>query len=71
MLHLSLFKRSTMMMTLCLLVDPLSIVITKDNIIAHWDSGTQIELVFDANQIDVLLDDIYKDQTILLNSNNQ
>ena len=59
-----------MMMTLCLLV---TIVYSyhKDNIIAHWDSGTQIELVFDANQIDVLLDDIYKDQTILLNSDNQ
>ena len=49
---------------------PLSIVITDDNIVAHWDNGTQLEMIFDSNQIDVLLDDIYKDQTILLNSDN-
>ena len=49
---------------------PLSVVITEDNIVAHWDNGTQIEMIFDSNQIDVLLDDIYKDQTILLNSDN-
>ena len=49
---------------------PLSIVITDDNIVAHWDNGTQLEMIFDSHQIDVLLDDIYKDQTILLNSDN-
>ena len=49
---------------------PLSVVITDDNIVAHWDNGTQIEMIFDSHQIDVLLDDIYKDQTILLNSDN-
>ena len=49
---------------------PLSVVITDDNIVAHWDNGTRIELVFDSNQVDVLLDDIYKDQIILLNSDN-
>ena len=49
---------------------PLSILVKDDNIIAHWDNGTQIELVFDSNQVDVLLDDIYKDQIILLNSDN-
>ena len=49
---------------------PLSVVITEDNIFAHRDNGTQLEMIFDSHQIDVLLDDIYKDQTILLNSDN-
>ena len=49
---------------------PLSVVNTDDNIVAHWDNGTQIEMIFDSNQVDVLLDDIYKDQIILLNSDN-
>ena len=49
---------------------PLSVVISDDNIVAHWDNGTRIEMIFDCNQVDVLLDDIYKDQIILLNSDN-
>ena len=49
---------------------PLSVVITDDNIVAHWDNGTRIEMIFDYDQVALLLDDIYKDQTILINAAN-
>ena len=49
---------------------PLSVVITDDNIVAHWDNGTRIEMIFDYDQVVQLLDDIYKDQTILINAAN-
>ena len=70
MLRLSLFKCSSNDGDTLFTCGPLSIVITDDNIVAHWDNGTQLEMIFDSHQIDVLLDDIYKDQTILLNSDN-
>ena len=49
---------------------PLSVVITDDNIVAHWDNGTRIEMIFDYDQVAQLLDDIIKDQTILINTAN-
>ena len=49
---------------------PLSVLIKDDNIVAHWDNGTQIEMIFDYDQVALLLHDIYKDQIILLNSAN-
>ena len=49
---------------------PFSVVIKDDNIVAHWDNGTQIAMIFDYDQVALLLDDIYKDQTILINAAN-
>ena len=49
---------------------PLSVLIKDDNIVAHWDNGTRIEMIFDYDQVALLLDDIYKNQTILINVAN-
>ena len=38
---------------------PLSVLVKDDNIIAHWDNGTRIEMIFDYDQIAVLLDELY------------
>lgn len=49
---------------------PITVIIMEDNIVAHWNTGSETKLLFDFNKVSQLLDDIYGDQLILLNSDD-